>query len=73
MKNITVVGCPDGDWEGLYVDGRLVFEGHSIQWRQMLEALDVDYNSFDCDQQWLFDNGLPKELDKVKAEGSGEP
>lgn len=64
---ITVVGSPDGDWEGVYVDGRLKFEGHSITWWQMLDALGIEYDSFDADGEWLLCRGnLTDDLNKVK-------
>lgn len=33
LTNITFVGSTCGDWEGMYIDGRLVFENHSITGR----------------------------------------
>jgi len=66
---ITVVGNPSGDWEGVYVDGILKFEGHSIQWWQMLKALGIEYTTFDADDEWLLDRGrLPEKLTEVKKE-----
>lgn len=30
MSTLTLVGCTSGDWEGAFVDGILVDEGHSV-------------------------------------------
>lgn len=67
---IVIVGSPDGDWEGLYLNGRLVFEGHSITWWQMLEALKIEYQTLEADQDWFYQRGnLPKFLEDVKPSG----
>ncbi len=34
---ITVV-CSE-DWDGLYIDGKLELEGHSIHWRDLVDVL----------------------------------
>lgn len=39
-KTITIV-TNDNDWEGLYVDGQLVYEGHEIPRSVLLEAVGV--------------------------------
>lgn len=33
------------DWIGLYVDGKLVQEGHSLHWSHLLETLNLEYTS----------------------------
>ena len=72
MKDIVVVGSPDGDWEGVYVDGRLVFEGHSITWWHMLDALKINYTTDDADEEWLHGRGnLPDKLSDVKLATDG--
>lgn len=66
---ITFVGDPGGDWEGLYIDGKLVIENHSLQWWQVLYALKIEYDSFDADEEWLQEKGsLPNDLKDVKRE-----
>lgn len=39
MPHITILDADSGDWSGLYVDGKLSFEGHSIDERQLLQLL----------------------------------
>lgn len=31
MNDILILSVPDGDWEGLYVNGKLVDQAHSIR------------------------------------------
>lgn len=53
------------DWEGVYIDGKLLEDGHSINPRDLLSNLGYQIESFDVNQQWLEDNGLPKHLENV--------
>lgn len=39
--NAAIVMSESGDWEGLYIDGFLVLEGHSLSARQVLEAMKI--------------------------------
>lgn len=70
-KVVLVMG---DDWEGLYVDGQLQAEGHSLSPMRVLRALG---NSLDpmllnaegviADDEWLSDVGtLPMALSDVK-------
>ena len=36
-KSVAVV--EGDDWSGIYVDGKLVSEGHSVHWRYFAEAI----------------------------------
>lgn len=47
MKEFVLV-CPEcGDWEALYMDGKLIAEGHSLNVRSVLDAIaDVLPNKF---------------------------
>lgn len=40
---ITLVREVSGDWIGLYKDGELVMENHSLQEEDVLRAVDVEY------------------------------
>lgn len=54
------------DWEGLYVDGELVLEGHSISAMQVLRALKIAYTSVEADDDWLYDVGrLPEKIEDI--------
>jgi len=56
------------DWEGLYFNGKLIKEGHHIDWREILKAGGLDLTVKEVDQEWLA-NGpgcLPKNIEDVK-------
>lgn len=48
---IQIVNDPDGDWVGLYADGELKFEGHSLNGNQALEALSIPFQRYEVDVQ----------------------
>lgn len=59
MSILTLVGCTSGDWEGLYVDGVLIDEGHHVDLipiingnRVITEAVRLELNS-----DWLEGTG----------------
>jgi hypothetical protein len=62
---VTIV---DGDdWEGLYVDGRLVTEGHRVSVTEALNAVGVSCEVVYADDHWLEEVGrLPDQLRKVR-------
>ena len=39
MTKFTFVTSECGDWQALYIDGRLAIEGHSISARDVLDAI----------------------------------
>ena len=56
------------DWKGIYIDGQLKFEGHSIRPMDLLGVLAIGYEEFECDIAWLEDRGnVPKNLTDVKT------
>lgn len=77
--HIAVVRNHEGDWEGLYVEGKLVAEGHSIEIQDvfdamkkasMLENINVEI-IYDNERRWgeyleIFGNRFP---DKFKDLG----
>jgi hypothetical protein len=67
LKSVVFVGCDGEDWEGLYIDGKLYVEGHSISVKDLLDSLDIPYSNVECDDAWLDKKGcLPKLLKDVK-------
>lgn len=59
---IDIVNSDEGDWTGLYVDGRLMCEGHSLSPREVIEALGFELNS--SQSRYLADIGyLPISLE----------
>lgn len=68
-KKITFVHDPGGDWTGMFIDGKLVLENHSLHYSHVLEALDIPFENLTADGEWLEEVGsFPKKLSKVKLE-----
>lgn len=36
---VTFVRSPDGDWEGMYIDGKLMEQGHRVQTEDVIAHL----------------------------------
>lgn len=51
-----------GDWVAMYIDGRKVAEGHSLNEYQVLDALGVPYTSEEVDDDPYQDTPYPEEL-----------
>jgi hypothetical protein len=55
------------DWEGLYIDGKLVTEGHTIHANDLFRLMGINGQEIHADDAWLGERGgLPKNLDEVK-------
>lgn len=52
--SVQLVQSEQGDWEGIYIDGRLEFETHMLTARDVLQALGIEYEQIYCD---LEENG----------------
>jgi len=66
MPNVTLVTNYE-DWEGLYIDGVLKTEGHSIALREAFEACGILLFVKEADHEWLDEQGsLPDTLKEVK-------
>ncbi len=63
---VTLVSNGD-DWEGLYVDGKLKTEGHSVTPHDLAAALDLEWERVTVSSNWLgYEVGsLPQELSKI--------
>ena len=67
-KKITLVRADD--WRGLYIDGKLVEEGHRVDTIDVLTRLGIDAEQFWANDEWLCDRGrLPEDLKDVVKEG----
>ena len=65
---VTIVSNGD-DWNGLYLDGVLVQQGHEVSVRSVLKALGIECEEVWCDNEWLEGQGeLPAALDEVVRE-----
>lgn len=58
----------DGDdWEGVYINGKLVTEGHHVRIDELLQLLGIDGGQIYADDAWLAEQGsLPENLEDVK-------
>lgn len=74
MNLIEITVVYSEDWSGLYINGQLEYEGHSIFWLDLALALKrhgmnikiVDPIA-DVDQTWLEDRGnLPQDIKDIK-------
>lgn len=65
-QKITIVSNGD-DWEGLYLDGVLVDEGHEITPLALAEALGLENERVYVSYQWLGEkvSNLPEKLNKI--------
>jgi hypothetical protein len=55
------------DWEGLYIDGKLETEGHSLSPSDIFKVLDIRVTNHDLDDEWICEQGsLPENFDEVK-------
>lgn len=73
-NKISIVSTTDGDWYGLFVNGKVVFQGHSIPQHEMLDVLSknqpFESENFEVDSEWLDGSGefsedfsdIPKEM-----------
>lgn len=66
-RNITIAQADD--WIGVYINGELQAEGHSISTVELLEVLGVEHEQVSVDQEWIEDRGnLPANLADVVKE-----
>lgn len=55
------------DWEGLYIDGKLVQEGHVIQKDELLRHFGITLDTVEVAPDWLEDRGgFPEKLSDVE-------
>lgn len=47
MSAITLVFNDEGDWMGVYKQGVLVYEGHSIEPTHLLDLIGLSYSTID--------------------------
>lgn len=62
---IKLVRDSSGDWIGIYIDGKLVDEGHSLPEERMLDALSVEYTSEELDMEANDLGRLPKRYEDI--------
>ena len=66
MNKLTIVSNND-DWDGMYLDGLIIDQGHQLDWEHILSKLGFSLESKEADYDWLSERGnLPSELDDCK-------
>lgn len=66
-KEITFV--LGNDWIGMYIDGKLKNEGHSLRTKDVVEDLGLSCSTITANEEWLNDRGrLPEKLCDVREE-----
>jgi len=76
---ITIVCVESGDWVGLFVNGELFCDGHSLtdrDWTDVIErfgCFDQNVDSFEISDEHIESLGasFPKNLSDVKIKGGG--
>lgn len=61
IEKIHIVRSEEGDWEGLYINGILMCEGHSLSIYDIFKALFVKYDTITIP----LEGHLPNELRKL--------
>jgi hypothetical protein len=62
----ALVTSASGDWEGLYKNGVLLSEGHSIHIEDLFELLELDFEQLEAKEDWVEERGdLPEKLEEV--------
>ena len=72
MRTLTYVTNTGGDWEAIYIDGKLHHEGHSIPayvWFAMTGVCS-DRSEFEVNSEWLEDQGgkFPDNFEDIPKE-----
>ena len=67
---LMFIGSEEGDWIGMYRDGKLLLQGHSIGYWNMAKALGFTVIYQEKDAEWFgkHNNRCPEELPEAKDE-----
>jgi len=65
-KKLTIMRAED--WEGVYYDGKLLSQGHGVQWNEVLWKLGytVESNNLTDDHLEVLGWNLPEKLEDVQ-------
>ena len=68
MENkIIVITHGEEEWDGVYINGQLVYEAHTLDPVQLLRALGIDFTVREVDQEYMnARGGYPKNLKDCK-------
>lgn len=60
--NIEIVSSSDGDWVGIYVNGQLKDEGHSLTPSMVLAALGLEHSRIEVEMDAYEFSSLPEDI-----------
>jgi len=63
FPEVVIVSSEEGDWQGLYIDGELKYEGHSIPIFILLKELGIEENTREVGNDYLEEHEMPKTLE----------
>ena len=69
MAKVVYVTNDEGDWCGVYIDGKQVHEGHGIpirEWLEILNSLGHETDEWDGTEYTKKFGSLPMELEDLK-------
>lgn len=67
----TIHVVDDGDdWVAVYADDRLIQQGHSVRWDELLESLGIPYTQETASQQAYEELVFPGKYSKVTPDES---
>jgi hypothetical protein len=64
-NRITIVRNDEGDWVGVYIDGELKYENHSIRNEELLDIIGIEYDSINDLNLDQYGNHLPQQLSEI--------
>jgi hypothetical protein len=67
LPKVNLLHSEDHDWVGIYVDDKLVEEGHSFTPEMVLEAIGVKHQSLDIDFEAADWGSCPRTYAEVEA------
>lgn len=59
-KEVTIANFDD--WQGIYIDGKLIYENHDLSYKDVLNALKYSYETLEVPMDDLDLGHLPKNL-----------
>lgn len=68
-KDEVILATNGDDWEGLYVNGKLVTEDHKIRLQDLAVALKLNFKRVEFNSDWLLHKmggGLPEDVKDLK-------
>lgn len=68
MKKSIVFVTNNDDWEGMFVDGKLEYQNHSLHYEKILRILGIEFSFVEVNEEWLSERGrLPTDLADIKT------